>query len=400
MDLLDTGQSTQMNESGLDMSVEAETARATGMLHLSYRFLDVVPPVIFRMTGLARLDLSWNELDAIPTAVSQLVNLQQLWLNDNPLVTVPPEIEQCTRLEVLDIRRTRVRKLPREIGRLKRLYEISLAGTTLKPKQNQAFQAGHTDGLVWHLRRRDTLKIFKIQLERDLRDGIYREIADGEMATEQIKALVKAAFHEFTEYDEIKNLIRNADRLFPADLDHANASDIRTVFVRLKRENEVKKLAAELELKLRCIYFDRIRPDRVEGIVNSIYHEITELEDIVFLIRHAPEIFPEHAKDIDAMQVHTDMVALQDRLAAERAAAVKALDLALRSIYSHVDPDEVTKVAEAVATKFKKIEELKELTADAVVYFPSEIESARPNRIRQKFKEAQESALGVNEEMN
>jgi hypothetical protein len=53
---------------------------------------------------------------------------------------------------------------------------------------------------------------------------------------------VKAAFHEFTEYDDIKGLIRNADRLFPEDLATANAAQIHTVFVQLRRENAVKKV--------------------------------------------------------------------------------------------------------------------------------------------------------------
>lgn len=382
---------SSQSDGPVDLTVELEQGRATGLLHLSSRWLFGVPPAVFRLGEvLVRLDLGWNELEAVPTEVGELKQLQQLWLNDNPLVTVPPEIEKCGKLQVMDLRRTRVRKLPREIGRLRALFEIALEGTKLKPKQDEAFRQGGTEGLVWHLRKRDTMKQLKIELEANLRDGIYREVSDGEEATLKIKALVKSAFREFTEYDEIKNLIRNAERLFPADLDEASAAAIRVVFVQLKRENAVKKLAAELELKLRCIYFDAIRPESVEGIVRGIYEHITVLEDVQFLIRHAPEIFPPLSKDIDPRQVRDDMVAVQERLAAERAAAIKGLETALRAIYSHVDPPLVEALAEAVAAAgFKKVEELKELTADASVFFPSEFESANPQRIRKAFRVAQ-----------
>ena len=75
----------------------------------------------------------------------------------------------------------------------------------------------------------------------------------------------------------------------------------------------MKKLAAEMELKLRCIYFDAIKPELVEGIVHGIYGQITELEDIEFLIRHATDIFPERSSDIEAVTVRDDMEALQVR---------------------------------------------------------------------------------------
>ena len=69
------------------------------------------------------------------------------------------------------------------------------------------------------------------------------------------------------DIDELKSVIRNCERLFPEDLGLANAREIKRTFTSLKRENQMKKLAAEVELKLRAIYFNVIRPERVEGIV-------------------------------------------------------------------------------------------------------------------------------------
>jgi hypothetical protein len=55
------------------------------------------------------------------------------------------------------------------------------------------------------------------------------------------------------------------ERLFSADLFAADATAARARLTALQRENEVKKLGADLELKLRAIYFDVIRPESVEG---------------------------------------------------------------------------------------------------------------------------------------
>lgn len=62
--------------------------------------------------------------------------------------------------------------------------------------------------------------------------------------------------------------MRNAARLLPPDPHAVDVRQIHAQFVKLRRENKMKQLAAEVELKLRAIYFDRIRPELVEGIVH------------------------------------------------------------------------------------------------------------------------------------
>lgn len=64
---------------------------------------------------------------------------------------------------------------------------------------------------------------------------------------------------------------------------------------------------------MRCIYFDAIRIESIEGIVKSIYEEIKTLEDLKFLIKHSPVLFPKRAVDIKASEVHANLVALQER---------------------------------------------------------------------------------------
>ena len=57
----------------------------------------------------------------------------------------------------------------------------------------------------------------------------------------QIAWMVEQVMIEFTEVDDIKNLIRNSERLFPEDMDRFDAKRMRRVFVKLRRENEKKK---------------------------------------------------------------------------------------------------------------------------------------------------------------
>lgn len=96
----------------------------------------------------------------------------------------------------------------------------------------------------------------------------------------------------------------------------------------------MKKLAADLELKLRNIYFDRIDPQAVEGIVNGIYREITDLDDVKFLIQHAKVLFPDNSEDVEPCTLRDDLVQLQNKLAQERQAAIDALERALKAYYA------------------------------------------------------------------
>ena len=95
-------------------------------------------------------------------------------------------------------------------------------------------------------------------------------MADEPGARDRIFQLVKSLFKEFTQVEEQRSLIRNCERLLPENLDKADAQKTRATFVKLRRENEKKKLMAEVELKLRAIYFDRIASSKVEHLVNNI----------------------------------------------------------------------------------------------------------------------------------
>lgn len=79
--------------------------------------------------------------------------------------------------------------------------------------------------------------------------------------------LVDDIFCNFPDHAAIKSLIRNHKRLFPEKIEAVDLAKVRRTFETLRKDNLRKKYAASLELKLRAIYFDRIDPTKVEGIV-------------------------------------------------------------------------------------------------------------------------------------
>ncbi len=292
---------------------------------------------------------------------------------------------------MIDARNTMLQGLPTELGKLVSLIEIDLRGVKLPQQYIDACQEGTASLLRLLSRLGERTKLMQ-QLGTTLRNGKYREISDSEKGQIMVEELVAKMFSTFTDPEEQKNLIRNAERLFPEDISHANPVKIKETFVSLRRENEMKKLSAELELKLRQIYFDAINPAHVEGIVKGIYSAITKLEDIQFLIRYAKLLFPSKSNEIDPLVVRQNMLEMQAKMAAERAAALASLTKMLRGHYESIEPERVLALVDRVAPHFKKVEDIKKLTADAGVFFPAEFDQAVPKNIKGKFVEEKRAA--------
>jgi hypothetical protein len=195
-------------------------AKETGCLHLSYRRLRIVPPEIFaQLPSLKRLDLGCNRLIELDPRIAELSQLEELWLNENPLENLPTGLDQNRKLRVLDLRKTRLRRLPNELGRLKQIHSIDLEGTKLKPKQWSPYTEGGTSKLMAHLHMRDQRKQAKLKMLQRMRESVYRELWDVPGGQEQIMLLIKEVFLCFEDLEDIKNLIRNAERLFPDDIE-------------------------------------------------------------------------------------------------------------------------------------------------------------------------------------
>ena len=165
----------------------------------------------------------------------------------------------------------------------------------------------------------------------------------------------------------------------------------------IKRDNERKRMAAELEIQMRCIYYDAIDPQRVEGIVKAIYELVGELDDVRFLIKHAASLFPPTSEEVTGPLIARNIREMQERLARERAAAIAQLLKALANLYPDTEPAEVAALCEAVVELFKATEDIKNLAADVAIHFPPDFldaTDAGPVAVKKSFVHAKKNPLG------
>ncbi len=94
-------------------------------LELQNNQLESLPLVVVQLVHLQSLDLSWNQLTTLPPGIGEM-NLRFLNLAWNALTSLPPEIALLASLQSLDLRGISVTKLPVGIRQLKSLRELHL----------------------------------------------------------------------------------------------------------------------------------------------------------------------------------------------------------------------------------------------------------------------------------
>ncbi|TYZ62983.1 hypothetical protein PybrP1_001264 [[Pythium] brassicae (nom. inval.)] len=432
----------------IDVANKVEDAKKHGLLHLTHRRLVQCPPELLAAStsplsaSLLRLDLSFNLLASLPDALGALAALRVLYVNHNPrLASLPSTLAQCAKLQAIDASATALDALPCEYARLANLKVLDIGATPLQRRwrkkghvvrapdddsgdsdddlrqeldgEQQHRAAGKTSSvdvdtalqltqceqILRKLRRKDERTRLKRQLFEKLRDDVYRlERLDSASVT-ALRAMLQHVLKRFPLADELRGLVRNAERLFPSPpfaltaVQGVDVSALRRAYEALRDENERKKRAADLEIKIRNLYFDRIDPASVERMVLSIYEHVRELPDVKFLLRHAAALFPAHAKDVDGREIQLKLVALQQEIARERAAAVDQLFAAVKVVYSDTEPDQLQKLVDRVAALFKSTKELRSLAADASTLFPVEFLNVSPSEIHGAFQRAKAQAL-------
>ena len=111
------------------------------------------------------------------------------------------------------------------------------------------------------LARQDRRENLRLEMLEKVNAGVYREVADSLEGQHLIPAFVQAVVEAFSEnLEELRNVVRNCDRLFPSDLSQARhpqraAKKLKEKLIELVRETAKIKMSAELELKLRAIYY-------------------------------------------------------------------------------------------------------------------------------------------------
>ena len=374
----------------------------TKWLHMSMTGLYRVPEHVYTLTSLHRLDLSQNDISELSGSVGNLVALEDLWISENPITKLPVELSRCRELRCLDARSTELGSVPAELGRLRHLFEIDVTETPYARELTEYKGPGDTWKLTRALKDLDDRATLKKDIFERACAGIYHEIA--ETRADDILALIDAVNMDMA-WDELKNVARNCDRLFPKTLPGVDvkraARKIKDKLLALRKENEKKKLAVELELKMRAFYYDKINPAKVEGYVAAVYEGGTkddrpfDLEDIQFLIKYAAKLLPPEPDDIRGPAIRRSVFGLQRKLDHDRANCVRDLTDALAHLYADVEPPRIHHLAATVADHFKsdrfatprELEDLKKLAADATLVFPPEFNNANPKKIRIAFKQ-------------
>lgn len=356
------------------------------MLHLPFAGLTAVPPAVFALKHLKRLDLGHNELTALPPAVGGLAELEELWLNGNPLLALPAELERCLALRVVDVRDTLVAALPRGLARLPALLHIGVAGSRLPPALTAAYARGGMGALLARLAAGEARDAAVAALRARLREGVFREEADAAAGAAAIDALVRALEREFPDDDALRTVARNAERLVGRDLAAASAAAARARYDELRADNARKAAAADVELAVRALYCGPGRPRplppaRVDELVADLMRALPSVEDAAFLVGHARALLPPEPGAVSAPAVARALAERRAALAAERAAALAALTGALRGVYPERDAPDVARLAAAVAGRVPRAADVASLAGDAAAFFPPEFAAAKAKRV-------------------
>lgn len=392
----------------VDVANKIEDAKKHGILHLTHQRLVKCPPELLAAlapplsASLLRLDLSFNLLSSLPDALSALATLQMLYVNNNPrLASLPATLVQCAKLQVIDASATALNALPCEYARLATLKTLDIRATPLQRRWRKkghlvlasdddddddsdddldqelnveqhrptskhssvgvgsTLQLTQCQQILRKLRRKDERARLKLQLFEKLHNDVYRLGRMDTASATELRAMLQRVLKRFPLADELRSLVRNAERLFPTPpftttaVQRVATDTLRRAYEALRDETERTKRAADLEVKLRTLYFDRIDPSSVERIVRNIYEHVRELSDVKFLLKHAVELFPVNASDVDGRELQQKLMALQHEIAQERVAAVDKLLAAVLAVYSDTEPDQVRSLVDRVALLFK-----------------------------------------------
>ena len=115
--------------------------------------------------------------------------------------------------------------------------------------------------------------------------------------------------------------IKRATSILPESLDDVNEITLNAAkdkFYAIRKETTMKRLSAEVEIKLRTIYYDRIERSEVEEAIESIYARVKKLEDIQYMIKYAKSIFPPEPGQLTGDLIMKNLLALREEHARKR----------------------------------------------------------------------------------
>jgi hypothetical protein len=344
-----------------------------------------------------RLDISNNNISVLPEDMNLLANMKELWLSNNPIEVLPPSLSECSKLELIDMRMTKIARLPPSFCLLKKLYEVDWRDSPL-----QSFLEDENQIAFGDLKSvKDMCKyIFtRLNLRAELHEALagahFAADADKPNISERIAGVVEMAYACFTDVEEFQIFVRRVDKLLPHAIDeiHENSmEDARTAFYKLRDDTTRQRLAADVEIKLRGIYYDMVEPSVIEAMILSIYEHVASLEDVQFLVKYARQVMPEGPKTVTGLMVWNNILALQKELTDKRDGSVESLAGAMGALYPEQEQHVLRAKAQDVAVFYQKerfatkkeLDNLASLTAEVSKLFPPDFASVVPQEIIDK----------------
>ena len=346
------------------------------------------------MSRIIRLDLSYNWITSLPSAIKQCSALVELWLQCNPLTNLPPGISELKNLQCIDLSSTKVEDLPNEVATMDKLDEIDWYDTPLELRlgKEMGIPVNDLPALMSMLHDRYTREKLEEQLLETLNGTKYMKEADLPGMGQIILDLVKTLSDMYEDLDEMALFVRRAESLLPEKLVECTPKNLLKVkhnFEEMQRETTRVRLSADVEIKLRAIYFDRAERSEIDAMLAGIYKSVKTLEDIEHLVKYAKDIMPDDPKSVTGEVVWTNLLDHQAMLIEKREEVIKLLCTSMTGLYPEQKPEDIEKAGRVVAAAFaterfatkKECERLTQVAAEASKLFPPDFPSINPPEI-------------------
>ena len=301
---------------------EIDLSSGTKSLCLSHCGLAAIPKDVFArsdefLTSLRLLDLSFNNIITISPDVSLMRSLRELWLSNNPNLTILPDsISQLLKLEVLDIRSTMVKSVPPSFCQLNFLFQFTWDSTPLESEliTNYKIAVNDVTKLKDQLYQIYTRSGLETKLLDDLTSEHFAKESDRPHINDFITDLVRQLSVMFPDLKDFQYFVKRAMTMLPeksSDINEISLQITKDKFYNMRKDTHRKRLAADVEIKLRGFYFDRIERKEVTECIDSMYHHILLLEDIQFFIKYATSVLPAQPEDATGEKIWRNILELQ-----------------------------------------------------------------------------------------
>eukprot|EP01039_Chlorochromonas_danica_P006431 gene6431-7093_t len=382
------------------------SAKTSQFAMLSYCWLMTMPSPLWSdedlTENLKRLDLSHNHITEIPKQISNFVNLREIWLSHNPLTIFPAGLLMLKKLEVIDISHTQIAEIPTLVIDLEHLLVFDWRHTPLEKHlwEDEGIACNDLHQLQTILWNQNLRNKTCATLNELFNGEIYLQDVDKSYTIQTIATFVEELSQEFDDLTDFESFSRRPIKFVPAKVDDIKPSQsakrAKQLFYEMKREIDRKRLAADLEIKIRGHYYDKIERSEVTDLIDSIYANVETLEDMQFLVQYASTIFPPEHKGLTGQTVWQNILSLQDDLIHKREAAVNTLAKALTGLYPEQKPEVLNALAREVnahriiskerfATQ-KELVRMAQLAGDCSKVFPPDFASVHVPDILQQAR--------------